>query len=204
MINPFEPVYKNILFPLLTSQIQPYVTLYKQSLQPIYQMVTQPCKSKNQAVERYVACIKTLELIAQFSIYFFLYQKGFHLGTHYFGLVGGAAAFSLIYSAGHFVDKQLHTNMIDICTGTWLYYKGITTLTTNREALLGSIIIAGHLTQKEEKPHANSWEKKRKATATWLADSFFTPPKPALEQRPSGLVGKSVNRAQNPTDRKSQ
>jgi hypothetical protein len=199
MINPFEPVYKNIFVPLVTSQIQPYITLYRQSLQPIYLIVTEPCKNHDQAVQRYTACIKTLELIAQFMIYFFLYHNGWHLGTHYMGLVGGAAAFSLIYGTGHFVDKKLHMNMNDFCTGTWLYYKGITNLTTNREALLGSIIVAGHLTHKAEFFCSTKWEK---AAAEWLADRFFTKPKPSHDL--SQLEGQTVNRAQDPSNGKSQ
>jgi|GEM_PF-1705093 len=203
MINPFEPVYKNILIPLVTSQIQPYVTLYKQSLLPLYNLVTKRCENHSQAVKRYEGCIRTLELIVQFSLYFFLDQNGWHYGTHYFGLVGGAAAFSLIYGAGHFVDRQLQTNMNDICTGTWLYYKGICNLSTNREAMLVSIIIAGHLTHQQKEQPQTSWEKKRTAAADWLAKRLFTPPKLLPEPSTNTLKNEPVNSTQDATNGES-
>jgi hypothetical protein len=177
MINPFEPVYKNILLPLATSQLEPYVTLYNKSIRPLYQSVMRPCKNYDQAVERYTAFIKTLELAVQFSVYFFLYQKGWNFGTHHLGLPGGAIAFSLIYAAGCWVDVQLKTNMNDICTGTWLYYKGIRNFGINREAMLVSIIIAGHLTHKhQDSPRASIWEAKRHSAAEWIAQCFFNKP----------------------------
>lgn len=211
MINPFEPVYKNILVPLITSQIQPYVTLYKQSLQPLYNLVTTRCENHSQAVKRYEGCIRTLELIVQFSFYFFLYQNGWHYGIHYFGLVGGAAAFSLIYGAGDFVDRQLQTNMNNICTGTWLYYQGISNLSTNREAMLVSIIIAGHLTHQQNETSPTGWEKKRTAVAEgiatrieWLTARLFSKPKPSSEPPTNTLKDDTVNRTQNPPDGESQ
>lgn len=206
MINPFEPVYNNILLPLAKSQIQPYVTLYNNSIRPLYHSVMRPCQTYEQAVERYTAFIKTLELTAQFSVYFFLYQKGWHFGEHYLGLFGGAVAFSLIYTAGCWVDGQLKTNMNDICTGTWLYYKGIRSLGRNKEWMLASIIVAGHLThQHKEQSPINSWEANRHAAAKWLAEWFFTKPEPKpLPERPDGRGGEAINGAHDPADGKSE
>ncbi len=205
MINPFEPVYTNILVPLTTGLAQPYITLYNKSLRPLYHSVTRPCTLYGQAVERSHALIRTLELVVQFSVYFFLYQKGWHIGVHYLGLLGGAVAFSLIYGAGCWVDGQLKTNMNDICTGTWLYYKGIRNFGTNREAMLASIIIARHLThQHQEQSSINKWEANRQAAAEWLAQFFFTEPKTSLPEKLDGRGGEAIDSAQNPTDRKSE
>jgi hypothetical protein len=85
--------------------------------------------------------IKNLEFVVQFSVYFFLYQKGWSFGSHYLSLAGGAITFSLIYGAGCWVDDKLKTNMNGICTGIWLYYKGMRSLRTNREEVLASIIV---------------------------------------------------------------
>jgi hypothetical protein len=179
MINPFQPVITNILRPLATSQMEPYVTLYNKSIRPLYESVMKPCKDYAEAVVRYKAFIKTVELAAQFTVYFFLYQKGWRYGTHHLGLPGGAAAFSLIYAAGCWVDGQLKTNMNDICTGTWLYYKGVRNFGSNREAMLLSIIIAGHLTHKhQEDSQASGWDAKRQSAAEWIAQCFFKKPEP--------------------------
>jgi hypothetical protein len=200
MINPFRPVYTNILLPLGTSLAEPYVTLYNKSIKPLYNSVTRTCQTYDEAVVRYTAFIKTLELVVQFSVYFFLYQKGWHIGVHYFGLLGGAVAFSLIYAAGCWVDGQLKTNMNDICTGTWLYYKGARNFSANREAMLASIIIAQHLThQQKEESSVNSWETKRRAAAEWLAQRSFTEPKP-LPERPDVRGAEAVDSAHDLPD----
>jgi len=194
MINPFAPVYYHILLPLVKSQIQPYVTLFDKSIRPLYNSVTTRSQGYYQAVERNTAFIKTIELIVQFSVYFFLYQKGWDLGTHYFGLAGGAVAFSLIYAAGCWVDDQLQTNMNDICTGTWLYYKGIRNFGTNREAMLASIIIAGHLThQHQESPKASRWETKRQSAAEWIARLFYDKPESSLQKSVNTAAKKAVD-----------
>ncbi|HEY5236708.1 MAG TPA: hypothetical protein VIJ14_11060, partial [Rhabdochlamydiaceae bacterium] len=195
MINPFAPVYNNILLPLATSQIKPYITLYDKSIRPLYNSVMTPCQSYEQAVERYTAFIKTVELAVQFTVYFFLYQKGWHFGTHHLGLPGGAIAFSLIYAAGCWVDGQLKTNMNDICTGTWLYYKGIRNFGTNREAVLASIIVAGHLTrQHKEQSTVNSWDANRRAAAEWIAQCFFDKPQSSpAHRRLDGVSGDAID-----------
>jgi hypothetical protein len=203
MINPFAPVYHNILLPLVTSQIQPYVTLFNKSIRPLYNSVTTRCQGYDQAVVRTTAFIKTVELVVQFSVYFFLYQKGWDLGTHYFGLAGGGVAFSLIYAAGCWVDDQLQTNMNDICTGTWLYYKGIRNFGTNREAMLASIIIAGHLTHQES-PKASRWDTKRQSAAEWIARRFYDKPDPSLQRAALNAAQKVVDRTGDPSDRKSE
>jgi hypothetical protein len=200
MINPFEPVYKHILLPLVKSQTQPYVTLYNQSIRPLYHSVTRSCQGYEQAVKRNTAFIQTLELIAQFSVYLFLYQNGWHFGNHYLGLVGGAICFSLIYGAGCWVDQQLNTNMNDICTGTWLYYKGLRNFGTNREAMLASIIIAGHLTH-QHKESTSSWDAKRQYAAERLAQWFYTKPEPKpLLERPDSRGEEAIDRAQDSPD----
>jgi hypothetical protein len=177
MINPFNPVYQNILLPLVTSQIEPYVTLYNKSIRPLYHPITRSCQNYEQAVERWTAFIKTLELAVQFSVYFFLYQKGWSFGTYHLGPPGGAIAFSLIYAAGCWVDGQFKTNMNDICTGTWLYYRGIKNFGTNREAMLISIIIARQLTHQHQDSYtSSSWEIKRHSAATWIATCFYDKP----------------------------
>ncbi len=205
MINPFAPVYHNILLPLVTSQIQPYVTLFDNSIRPLYNSVTTRCQGYDQAVVRNTAFIKTVELVVQFSVYFFLYQKGWDLGTHYLGLLGGAVAFSVIYAAGCWVDDQLKTNMNDICTGTWLYYKGNRNFGTNREAMLASIIIAGHLThQHQESPKASRWEAKRQSAAEWIARRFYDKPESSLQKSVRNVTQKAVDSAEDPSDRKSE
>src|ERR1700733_15010077 len=115
--NPFGPVCNNLLIPLGKSLVQPYATLFTKTLLPLYQSVRKPSKSFEQAVERSEALIKTLELVVQFSAYFFLYQKGWQFGVEYLGLLGGAVTFSLIYGAGCWVDEKLKTTMNSICTG---------------------------------------------------------------------------------------
>jgi len=205
MINPFAPVYNNILHPLAMSQIQPYATLYNNSIQPLYHSAMTRCQGYDQAVKRCTAFIKTVELAVQFAVYFFLYQKGWHLGTHYLGLPGGAAAFSLIYAAGCWVDDQLNTNMNDICTGTWLYYKGIRNFGTNREAMLVSIVIAGHLThQHQESPKASSWEAKRHSAAEWIAQCFFDKPGSSPKKSVDGAGEKAVDGGEHPADGKAE
>ncbi len=205
MINPFQPVYKNILLPLATSQIEPYVTLYNNSILPLYNSAMKPCQNYQQAVARYKAFIQTVELAVQFSVYFFLYQKGWHYGTHHLGLPGGAIAFSLIYAAGCWVDGQLKTNMNDICTGTWLYYKGVSNFGSNREAMLISIIFARHLThQQKEDSQSSGWDAKRQYGAEWIAQCFFEKPQPLSERRTEGVGGETVDSADHPDDRKGE
>ena len=204
MINPFA-VYHNILLPLVTSQIQPYVTLFDKSIRPLYNSVTTRCQGYDPAVVRCTAFIKTVELTLQFSVYFFFYQKGWDLGTHYLGLLGGAVAFSLIYAAGCWVDDQLKTNMNDICTGTWLYYKGIRNFGTNREAMLASIIIARHLTHQHQEPSkASRWEAKRQSAAEWIAHRFYDKPESSLQKSVNTAINKAVDSAQDLSNRKSK
>ena len=172
--NPFGPVCNNILVPLAQSLYKPYDTLFKQSIQPLYRSMMSPSQDYCDAVERYTILIKTAELVVQFCVYLFCYQKGWEIGTHYLGLAGGALAFSLIYAAGCWVDTQLKTNTHDICTGTWLYLKGLRNLGVNREAMLASMIVAGHLTKKHGDPHAPTvWENKRTKAAEWVAGCIF-------------------------------
>jgi hypothetical protein len=172
--NPFGPVCNNILIPLAQSLYKPYDTLFQQSIKPLYRFVMNPSQDYYDAVERYTILIKTAELVVQFCVYLFCYQKGWEIGTHYLGLAGGALAFSLIYAAGCWVDTQLKTNTHDICTGTWLYLKGLRNLGVNREAMLASMIVAGHLTKKHGDPHApTGWEKQRTKAAEWIAGCIF-------------------------------
>jgi hypothetical protein len=206
--NPFGPVYHNLFVPLATSLAQPYVTLLDTSLRPLYQSVTKPCKNHDQALERSVALIKTAELIVQFSIYFFLYQKGWHFGMHYLGIVGAAGVFSLIYGAGCWVDTQLKTNMNSICTATWLYYKGLRTVASNREGLLASIIIGGYLNQQHEKSsETTGWAAKREKAAEWIAPFFFQKPEPLPQNAEIPATSSSqgvVDSSKDSTDGKSE
>ena len=177
--NPFGPVWNNLVFPLGSSLVQPYVALIKTSILPLYRSARKPCKTYEEEVERFNALIKTVELVVQFSVYFFLYQKGWHYGVYYLGLIGGAVVFSLIYGAGCWVDEKLKTNMNTICTGSWLYYEGIKNLRTSREWMLVSIIVAGYLTRQHENSKATtSWDAKRTHAAEWCASWFFDKSKP--------------------------
>jgi len=178
--NPFGPVCYNLLIPLGKSLVQPYVALFNTSIHPLYKSVRQPCKNYEQSVERFNALIKTIELIAQFSLYFFLYQKGWLYGVYYLGMIGGAVTFSLLYGAGCWVDNKLKTNMNNICTGTWLYYEGIKNIRISREWMLVSVIVGGFLTKEHEKSKtATSWDARRTRVAEWCASWFFDKAKPA-------------------------
>ena len=176
--NPFRPVCDNLLIPLAYSLAEPYTELARKSILPLYYSVTKPCRSYDQAVKRSEALLKTVELAVQFFVYFLVYQKGCSLGMHYFGLAGGGAAFALIYGAGYWVDRQLNTCMNDICTGSWLYCKGITTLLTSfgkkREGMLAALVVGRYLTYQN--PTYNSWDGKRLEAAKWLAKFVFQKP----------------------------
>jgi hypothetical protein len=78
--NPFGPVCNNILIPLAQSLYKPYDTLFKQSIKPLYRSMMSPCRDYDQAVDRYTALIKTAELVVQFCVYLFCYQKGWQSG----------------------------------------------------------------------------------------------------------------------------
>lgn len=204
-INPFGPVWNNLLIPLGQSLVQPYAALLNTSLSPLYQAIRKPCKNYDQAVERFEALIKTVELVIQFSAYFFLYQKGCHLGVHYLGLIGGAVTFSLIYGAGCWLDQKLKTQMNSICTGTWLYYKGISSLQSNREWMLLAIIIGGHLTrQHEQMTEKTAWDQRRTTMAKSLANFFYGKLKPVEQPAGNPPAHQNVDSLQDPLDGKSK
>lgn len=174
--NLFKPAYNNLLVPLAHSLVQPYTQLVNDSAIPLYRSVTGRGQSYQEGVEKFNSMIKTIELVGQIALFFFVYQKGWNFGVHYLGLLGGAGACAAIYGIGWNIDQILNTRINDIFTGTWLYYKGLTTLVIDRnlEGPLAALLVGGFLglRHQESSQKENSWDANRLKAAERLA-SFF-------------------------------
>jgi hypothetical protein len=195
--NLFKPAYDNILVPLANSLVLPYTDLMKDTIKPLYHSFTARGQSYQDGVQKFNSMLKTIELIAQVSVFFFIYQKGWDLGMRYFGLALGPIASGFlcaaVYGAGCTLDNYLNTRITNICTGTWLYYKGGTTLLrslgTYREGLLAALLLnvcLGFKHQKASSQTENSWDINRRKAAEWLASSFGYQKPPSTSQSPGG------------------
>ncbi len=176
-LNPFRPAYDNLLVPLTKSLVKPYANLLDDSVIPLYNSFIHSSGSYQEGVEKFNCLLKTLELVAQISIYFFVYQKGWDFGLRYFGLAGGGVACTLIYGLGHIADQQLNTRFNDISTGSWLYFKGgralLSSFGANREAALAALLVGGYLgTQHQKSSATNGWDATRQKMAEQLAWFF--------------------------------
>lgn len=202
--NPFEPAIVNVLIPLKRNLTLPYTTLVDGFIKPTYSSIRSNAQSYEEGVEKFNSMIKATALIAKIAVFFFLYQKAWNSGTHYFGValgpfVGGTLC-AVIYGIG---CTHLDRPLTNICTVSWLHYRGsislIESLGTNREGALAALLISSFLGANQVHfSLTDQYYAQQYKAAEWLAERIYGKP---LSKRSDN--GETVNGAQNLSNGKS-
>ena len=152
----------------------------KYSILPAYNSIVRKGQSYDDGVEKFNSIIKTVVLIGQVAIFFFLYQRAWDFGARYFGLALGPAIGGglcvVIYGVGCALDEHLKSRITTISTISWLHYKGslslVESLGTSREEALAALLVSGFLGLKHE--HIETTDREPFKMAEWLAGVFYT------------------------------